>query len=254
MAFLRNFTDETVSRSFLEEKDQGKSVNRIHNSVGNEDIDVNSSERDFDMNMDAQEQSEGEPDDASRPQNEATVNDGGVRVGNLQPSGRRTAMAGKWGSTFWKDCQPMRPQNGSDSGQDSDSRNVDGSDYNSSDGRVQRLESEDDDGPRDAGKGPHGRSDVPTDEMSDEYYEQDGKEQDDSAHYRGFHNSTVSNSRPKLKPAKVNKNIIRASRVMDDDDDFDDGDDDGNNNDDADYEEEDEDGNLFYAPYFRALL
>ncbi|GMN43748.1 hypothetical protein TIFTF001_012945 [Ficus carica] len=191
----------TISRSFLEEKDQGKSVNRIHNSVGNEDIDVNSSERDFDMNMDAQEQSEGEPDDASRPQNEATVNDGGVRVGNLQPSGRRTAMAGKWGSTFWKDCQPMHPQNGSDSGQDSDSRNVDGSDYNSSDGRVQRLESEDDDGPRDAGKGPHGPSDVPTDEMSDEYYEQDGKEQDDSAHYRGFHNSTGYGRPKRGKPS-----------------------------------------------------
>ncbi|XP_024019941.1 protein CHROMATIN REMODELING 5 isoform X1 [Morus notabilis] len=194
------------------------------------------------MNMDAQEQSEGEPDDASRLQNEATVNDDGRTVGNLQPSGRRTAMAGKWGSTFWKDCQPMHSQNALDSGQDSDYRNVDGSYDNSSDGREQRLDSEDDDGPKYAGKGQQGPSDVATDEMlSDEYYEQDGKEQSDSVNYRGFHNSTVSNSRPQLKPAAFNKNIVRASRIMNDNNNFDDGDDDDNNNDDADYEEEYED-------------
>lgn len=245
MAFLRNFRDETITRSVLEEKGHGKSANGIQNSVGNEYIDVTSSEKDFDMNMDAQEQSEGEPDDASRLQNEAAVNDDGRTVGNLQPSGRRTAMAGKWGSTFWKDCQPMHSQNALDSGQDSDYRNVDGSYDNSSDGREQRLDSEDDDGPKYAGKGQQGPSDVATDEMlSDEYYEQDGKEQSDSVNYRGFHNSTVSNSRPQLKPAAFNKNIVRASRIMNDNNNFDDGDDDDNNNDDADYEEEYEDGNF----------
>lgn len=248
MAFFRNFSNETVSHSVLEEKGQGKSVNRIHGSVGNEDIDVISSEKEFDINMDAQEQSEGEFDDASRSQNEATVNDGGMRVANLQPSGRRNAIAGKWGSTFWKDCQPMHSQNGSDSGQDSDYKNVDGSEYNSSDGREQRLDSEDEDGTKDATKGQQGPSDVPTDEMlSDEYYEQDGKEQNEEVHYRGFHHSIGSNSRPQLKPAAGNKNTIRSSRVLNDNENFDDGNDDRNNNDDADYEE-DEDGNLLYSP------
>ena len=238
MAFFRNYSNETVSRSVLEEKGQGKSVDRIQ-SVGNEDVDVTSSEKEFDMNMDAHDQSEGELDD--RSQNEATVDDGGIRVANLQPSGRRNAMAGKWGSTFWKDCQPMHSQNGSDSGQDSDCKIVDGSEYHSSDGREQRLDSEDDDGPKDVTKGQQGPSDVPTDEMlSDEYYEQDGKEQNDMVRYREFHHSVGSNSRPQLKPAAGNKNTVRSSRVLNDNENSDDGDDD-NNNDDADYEE-DEDG------------
>ncbi|PON97641.1 histone H3-K9 methyltransferase [Trema orientale] len=243
MAFYRDFSNETVSRSVLEDKGQGKSVDRIHSSVGNEDVDVTSSEKEFDMNMDAQDQSEGELDDASRSQNEATGIDNGISAANLQASGRRNAMAGKWGSTFWKDCQPMHSQNGSDSGQDSDCKSVDGSEYNSSDGREQRLDSDDDDGPKDTTKGQQGPSDVPTDEMlSDEYYEQDGKDQNDLVHYRGFNHSIGSNSRPQLKPAAGNKNTIRSSRVLNDTENFDHGDDDDNNNDDADYEEdEDED-------------
>ncbi|XP_062082264.1 protein CHROMATIN REMODELING 5 isoform X3 [Humulus lupulus] len=246
MAFFRNFSSESVSHSDLEEKTQGKTVNRIHSSVGNEDVDVTSSEKEFDINMDAPDQSEGELDDASRSQNEATVNDGIISVANLQPSGRRSAMAGKWGSTFWKDCQPMHSQNGSDSGQDSDCKNVDGLEYNSSDDREQReqrLDSEDDDGPKDAMKGHQGPSDVPTDEMlSDEYYEQDGKEQNDLMHYRGFPHSLGSNSEQQLKPAAGNKNTARSSRVLNGSENFGDGDEDDNNNDDADYEEdEDED-------------
>lgn len=243
MAFFRNYSNETVSRSALEEKGQGQSVNRIHNSVGNEDVDLTSSEKEFDMNMDVQDQSEGEPDYANR--NEIAANDSnGVGVSNSQPSGRRTAMTGKWGSTFWKDCQPMHNRGGSDSGQDSDCRNVVGSEYNSSDGRGERLDSEDDDGAKDAGKGQRGHSDVPADEMlSDEYYEQDGEEQSDLMHYSGFPNAIGSNSRPQSKPAAINS--VRTSRVLNDNEDFNGGDDD-NNNDDADYEEEDGDGNLFY--------
>uniref|UniRef100_A0A6P3YYV6 protein CHROMATIN REMODELING 5 isoform X1 n=1 Tax=Ziziphus jujuba TaxID=326968 RepID=A0A6P3YYV6_ZIZJJ len=240
MAFFRNYSNETVSRSVLEEKGQGQSVDRIHNSVGNEDVDFTSSEKEFDMNMDVQDQSEGEPDYANRLHNEVAANDSnGVGVSNFQPSGRRTAMAGKWGSTFWKDCQPMHTRGGSDSGQDSDYRNVVGSEYNSSDGRGERLDSEDDDGAKDAGKGQRGHSDVPADEMlSDEYYEQDGEEQSDLMHYSGFHNPVGSNSRPQSKPAAVN--IVRTSRVLNDNEDSDGGDDD-DNNDDADYEEEDGD-------------
>ena len=224
MAFFRNFSNETVSRSVLEEKGQGKSINRNHSSVGNDYVDVTSSEKDFDINMDAQDQSDGEPDDAHRSHNEETVNDDGLRVGNLQPSGRRNAIAGKWGSTFWKDCQPMHSQNGADSGQDSDCRVVNESEYNSSEGREQRSDYEDDDGMKEAGRSQQGPSDVPADEMlSDEYYEQDdGQEQNDLVHYSGFLNSSVSNSRPSSKPAAVSKNVVRASRVMDDDEDFDD--------------------------------
>ncbi|KAL5565845.1 hypothetical protein UlMin_029009 [Ulmus minor] len=239
MAFFRNYSNEAVSRSVLEEKGPEKSVDRIHNSVGNEDVDMTSSEKEFDMNIDLHEQSEGEPDYANRMQNEAAPNDGaGLRDSNLQPSGKRNA-AGKWGSSFWKDCQPMRTQNGSDSGQDSDCRVVDGSEYNSSDVREERLDSEDDDEPKYKGKRQQGPSDVPTDEMlSDEYYEQDGKEDSDLGNYRGF-----NSSRQPPKPAAVNKNSVSSSRVLNDNEDFDEGDDDERINDDAyaDYEEEDDD-------------
>ncbi|XP_062092980.1 protein CHROMATIN REMODELING 5-like isoform X3 [Humulus lupulus] len=78
--------------------------------------------------------------------------------------------------------------------------------------------------------------------LSDEYYEQDGKEQNDLMHYRGFPHSLGSNSEQQLKPAAGNKNTARSSRVLNGSENFGDGDEDDNNNDDADYEEdEDED-------------
>lgn len=248
MAFFRNYSNETVSRSVLEEKNQGQSVERIHSSTGNEDVDVISCEKEFDMNMHVQYQSEGEQDDASRLQNEAENDEGiATRASNLPSSGRRTAVAGKWGSTFWKDCQPMCSQGGSDSGQEtksgSDYRNAVGSEDNSSDVREDRIDFEDNDRPK-VSKGQRGHSDIPADEMlSDEYYEQDGEEQSDSMHYRGFHHSVGSNSRPQSKPAAVSNHAHRTSRVLNDNEDYDDGDDDNENIDaaDADYEEEDED-------------
>lgn len=252
MAFFRNYSNETVSRSVLEEKNQGQSVERIHISTGNEDVDVISCEKEFDMNMHVQYQSEGEQDDASRLQNEAENDEGiGTRASNLPSSGRRTAVAGKWGSTFWKDCQPMCSQGGSDSGQEtksgSDYRNAVGSEDNSSDVREDRIDFEDNDRPK-VSKGQRGHSDIPADEMlSDEYYEQDGEEQSDSMHYKGFHHSVGSNSRPQSKPAAVSNHAHRTSRVLNDNEDYDDGDDDNENIDaaDADYEEEDEDGICF---------
>ncbi|KAH9790088.1 protein chromatin remodeling 5 [Citrus sinensis] len=243
MAFFRNFTSETVSQSILEDKAQGQSVGGI-SSVGNEeDVDGTYGERDFDINMDVQYQSDGELDDANRLQNEAAaVDHGGMRDLNLQPSGRRTALAGRWGSTFWKDCQPRGPNTaGSDSGQDSkyEYKNLEGSYYNSSDEREDRLESQDE-GQKPATKAAKGYSDVPADEMlSDEYYEQDGEEQSDSMQYRGFSNSVGLNSRSQSKTVAVNSSVSRRSRALkrhkDDDDD-----DDDNNNEDADYEDEDE--------------
>ncbi|KHN38371.1 Chromodomain-helicase-DNA-binding protein 2 [Glycine soja] len=189
MAFFRNFSNDTVSHGVMEDKSQGQNANRVHRSVGNDCTDATSSEKEFDMNMEAQYDSDGEPDGSSRLQTEATADDGdAVKESNLQTTGSKTAMVGRWGSTFWKDCGQMDPQNGSESGQESksgsDYRNADGSEDNSLDGRAGRLDSDDDDGQKEAGKGPRGHSDVPAEEMlSDEYYEQDGEEQSDSLHY-----------------------------------------------------------------------
>lgn len=246
MAFFRNYTNETVSHSVLEEKGQEQSEDRMRSSVGNGDVDATSSDREFDINLDVQYQSEAEAVGADRLQNEEAVNDVNTRTSNFQPTSRRMAMAGKWGSTFWKDCQPMT-RGGSDSGQDSKSgseyRNAEGLEDNSSDGREDRLESEDDDRQKEVGKGHKVHSDVPADEMlSDEYYEQDGEEQSDSMHYRGFHHSIGPNSRPQSKPVAISSHVKRNSRALNDNDA-----DDDDNNDDADYDEEDEaDGNLFY--------
>ncbi|KAJ9146561.1 hypothetical protein P3X46_028810 [Hevea brasiliensis] len=236
MAFFRNYSNQTVSHGVLEEKAQGQRIGRM---AGNEDIDVTSIEREFNINMDAQYESEGE--DAGRMQGDAAADNGiGVSNSHVQSSGRRNA-AGKWGSTFWKDCQPMGAQAASDSGHDSksDYKNVEGSEDNVSDGRDDRLESEDDDGQKEAGKGQKGFSDVPADEMlSDEYYEQDGEDQSDSMHYRGFNHSTGLISRAHSKPIPANNNSSRSSRALgnNEDDDYDYNNDDG----DADYEEEDE--------------
>ncbi|KAK7300222.1 hypothetical protein RJT34_11062 [Clitoria ternatea] len=252
MAFFRNFSNDTVSHGVMEDKGLGHNANRGHRSVGNECIDVISSEKEFDMNMEAQYESDGEPDGASRLQTEATADDGdALKESNLQTSGSKTAMVGSWGSTFWKDCRPMCPQNGSESGQESksgsDYRNADGSEDNSLDGRYGRLDSDDDDGQKEAEKGPRGHSDVPAEEMlSDEYYEQDGEEQSDSLHHGRANKAAGSNSWPQQMSTTVNRTVHRNSRFSDDaedndgeddDDEDDNGDDDG---DDVDYEEEDE--------------
>jgi chromodomain-helicase-DNA-binding protein 1 len=230
---------------------QGQGVNRTHSSLVNQDVDATSSDKEFDMNMDVQYQSEGELNDTNRLQNEGAADDNvNMRASNLQPSGRRTGIAGKWGSTFWKDCQPMT-RGGSDSGQDSksgsDYRNVEGSEDNSLDGREDRLESEDDNRKKDVGKGQRGHSDVPADEMlSDEYYEQDGDEQRDTMHYRGFQHSIGLNSRPQSKPVANSSHVKRNPRVLNDNEDGDNDDKDADADADADYEEEDEeDGSLF---------
>ncbi|XP_025665762.1 protein CHROMATIN REMODELING 5 isoform X1 [Arachis hypogaea] len=244
MAFFRNFLNDNVSHSVIEDKDQEQNADRVHRSVGNECVDATSGEKEFDMNMEAQYQSDGEPDGVNGMQNEATTDDGvGERESNLETTGSKTAMVGEWGSTFFQDCRPMCPQDGSDSGQESKSgseyRNEDGSEENSFDGRGDRLDSEDDEGQNEAGKAPRGQSDVPAEEMlSDEYYEQDGEEQSDSLHYKGAHKASGLNSWPQRMSNNANSTGRRRSRIVDDgeDDDGDNDDDDG----DADYEEEDE--------------
>lgn len=234
MAFFRNYSNETVAQSVLDEKGQGQNINRVHSSVGNEYVDATSSEKDFESKVDGQYQSDGDTNDAGLQNEAAAADDIGLRISNLQPSGRRTAMAGKWGSTFWKDCQPMGHRNGSESEQDSkcrfDCKNEEALDDNSSDGReVDKVQK--------------GQNDVPADEMSsDDYYEQDGEDQSDSLHYRGLNHSSVLNSQPQSRPVAVN--MARNSKASNDNE-YDD-DEDGDNDGDADYEDEDEeeeDGN-----------
>lgn len=228
MAFFRNYSNETVAQSVLDEKGQGQNIDRVHSSVGNEYVDATSSEKDFESKVDGQYQSDGDTNDAGLQNEAAAADDIGLRISNLQPSGRRTAMAGKWGSTFWKDCQPMGHRHGSESEQDSkcrfDCKNEEALEDNSSDGReVDKVQK--------------GQNDVPADEMSsDDYYEQDGEDQSDSLHYRGLNHSSVLNSQPQSRPVAVN--MARNSKASNDNE-YDD-DEDGDNDGDADYEDEDE--------------
>lgn len=201
--------------------------------------------------MDAQCHSDGEPDDTVRLHNDVAANNG-ADASNLifQPTGKRIAP-GKWGSTFWKDCQPLNRQGGSDSGQDlkSDCKNLEGLDYNSLDDRDDKLESEDDDARKEVGQAQKGHSDFPADEMlSDEYYEQDGEEQSDTMNYGGFSNSVGLNTRPQSKSISVSTTVSRSSSALKNRN-YDDEDDDYNNGDaDVDYEEEEEEDGKLYAP------
>ncbi|KAK6936953.1 Chromo domain [Dillenia turbinata] len=238
MAFFRNYSGETVSQRVLDEKGPDGNVDRGRSTLINEDAYATSSEKDSEVKMGGQYHIDGDADGASRLQNGTGHGlDVGVSCSTFQPSGRRTAMAGKWGSTFWKDCQPMCPQ-ADDSGQDSksgsDYKNQDGCDDNSSDGREDQSESGDDDRQKEVDEIQGGHVDVPADEMlSDEYYEQDGEEQSDTLHYKGLNRSSALN-RPLSRPVTLNNAASR--RVKNSSDNYDDDDDD----DDANYEDEDE--------------
>ncbi|KAG5138276.1 hypothetical protein JHK82_023007 [Glycine max] len=178
--------------------------------------------------MEVQYGSYSEPD-GSRLQKEATTDDRvGTRESNIENMGNKTAAVGGWGTTFWKDCQPMCPPNGSELAHESKN----GSDDNLSEDRGESLDSEDDDdGLKDSGKGSIGHSGIPAEEMlSDEYYEQNGEEQSVSLHCRVVRQPTGSNSRPQQMSSIV-KRRMHKSRISDDAED---------NDGDADYEEEDE--------------
>lgn len=243
MAFFRNHSNEPVSHG-LEDKGQGQVADRTHTSAGNDEVGM-STEKEFNMNMDASYHNGGQVDDSSRFQHESAADDGiAMRVSNLQNAGRRTAVGRRWGSTFWKDCQPMI-HGGSDSAQDSksesDNRTAEGSEDNISNEKDGASEFEDDDQPKEVKV--QGRyTDVPAEDgmLSDEYYEQDGDEQSDSMPYRGFHNSGKSN-KSQLQSVNANNNHMRRNSRLVNDEDDEDGDDE-DHNDDADYEEDEEEG------------
>ena len=243
MAFFRNYSNERVSPSVLNEKIQGQSMDRVQGMMGNENVEAMYSDKDSELKIDGHYRSDDEPDDANRLQDDAAP-DNGI-VSNLQPSGRRTALAGKWGSTFWKDCQPMRSRAGSESGQESKSgseyKNEAGSEEDSSDGREDRLGEAEADGQKEAEK-VRRQIDVPADEMSsDDYYEQDGDDQTDSLPYRPLSNSSEFNSKPQSRSVDASNNVGRNSRTQDGEE-YDDND--------ADYEDDDaDDGNCVTLIY-----
>ncbi|KZV56479.1 protein CHROMATIN REMODELING 5 [Dorcoceras hygrometricum] len=111
-----------------------------------------------------------------------------LRIGHTQSPMRRMPAGGKWGSSFWKDCQPTASHSGEESRSVSEFK---GSDLEeSSDGAEDRMESESYDTRKKKATG-KGHQIVPADEMlSDEYYEQDGDDNSDTAN----HHRTVNQS------------------------------------------------------------
>ncbi|KAL1216926.1 Protein CHROMATIN REMODELING 5 [Cardamine amara subsp. amara] len=243
MAFFRNYSNDTVSHNVLDENEERQNAAAFQSSPLNEDVDGTYSERGFDMNMDVQYQSDAEPGCGIRQQNQTTIgNVAGPVDSQYQPSGRRTGVSGKWGSTFWKDCQPMGQREGSDSAKDSQSghKEVYHSEDNLSNDRSGKLDSENEnEEDKEMNKHQSGQADVPADEMlSDEYYEQDEDNQSDHVHYKGYNNPVNSRSLPKTGSSVHSKS--RASRAMHKNIDYDDGDHGHNADADMDYEEEDD--------------
>ncbi|XP_023733259.1 protein CHROMATIN REMODELING 5 [Lactuca sativa] len=142
MAFLRNYTNGTVSDDVLNDKSQGRTIERAESIVGGIDLQTTSSvDKGFATKM------EDEDDDS---------------LLNLTASNATTTRktSGRWGSTFWKDCQPMHQTEESKSS----------SAYNNENGSGNDLSEVDK-----ANKGQN------VDEMlSDDYYELDGDDQSDS--------------------------------------------------------------------------
>lgn len=236
------------SGHLMNEKGEDNGVDRVHSPL---DLEVCLSDKDVGGKMDDQYQSEEEPvdDDASRLKDgEVGTNPSGREMQTFQQHGRKTTMVGKWGSTFWMDCQPMPAREGSESeheckDMDSNYRSGERSDGNSYDGKTNRLESDGYDVQKDAEELQRGQADVPADEMlSDDYYEQDGDEQSDSLHHRGLNRSSASSSKQPSRPIAANKSTSRGSKSKkfdeyDYDDDYDDEDEeDGDDPDDADFQ------------------
>lgn len=225
MAFYRNNSSEPVSE--LDEKGLGRAMEKVECVRRNDDASL--SDRDFEVKVNAQYRSDGEADDGVKFQEDVAASDGALP--NIQLPTRKMGLSARWGSTFWKDCQPMRP--GSESGQESKSssgyKNEEGSEDESLGIRMDRSESEDPDRVR------RGQADVPVDEMlSDDYYEQDGDDQpSDLSHQRVGKNTIGFNSNSKPRPVAANKYQPRKSKASND---IEYGDDD------ADYEDDDEDG------------
>ncbi|XP_068658521.1 protein CHROMATIN REMODELING 5-like isoform X2 [Aristolochia californica] len=235
MAFFRDSRNQTHSGHIFGDKSQDSDTERVYTSVGNGYLGMNSSDKEDEVKTANHYQSDEETvENSTRLQNGATgachIDRGEV---NFPQSGRRAALVGKWGSSFWKDCKPMFSKGMSDTKiGDSDDKHEAAWDENCS-------ESE---GHKDGEEFPKVQADVPADEMSsDDYYEQDGEEQSDSLHYtRELNRTGGSTSRAIARPVAVTKQNSRDSKKNYDEDyedeDFDDEDEEDDDPDDADFE------------------
>ncbi|XP_074310601.1 protein CHROMATIN REMODELING 5 [Silene latifolia] len=202
MAFFRDYSSETTNHREMEDKNVGHTVNRAHSPI---DIDLNSSDNDFEMKMDGQYQNYGDPDN-NRLSNDVAVNDGlDMLPSTSHTYERRTGGVGKWGSTFLQGNQ--RPE----------SRNISHSEHESRSG-SEYINDEGSDGVEDY-EVQKDMEKIPAEEMlSDEYYEQDGDDQNDSLQYRNSKPTTFS-SRPQSRIPMTTKLISRSrKRAYDDDD------------------------------------
>uniref|UniRef100_A0A7N0SWY7 Protein CHROMATIN REMODELING 5 n=1 Tax=Kalanchoe fedtschenkoi TaxID=63787 RepID=A0A7N0SWY7_KALFE len=240
MAFYRNFSNEADPQSLINASGIGKPVDRTRSLFQDEVLEASSSEKDFGLKTGNYRGNE-EPNDTRILQREKNTNfDVGGGMSNSESSVKKDQ--GRWGSNFWKDCQPVHQVSdmcrGSKSG--SDYKNNEGANDNSSD---------DINGFRGSGKV---HTDVPAEEMlSDDYYEQDGDDLSDSVPFRGIKNSSTSKAISQHRPASIhNSRIMSSSRhegsddeeEADEDFDYDDEEEvDEDDPDDADFEPDDDD-------------
>ncbi|CAI9106222.1 OLC1v1005326C1 [Oldenlandia corymbosa var. corymbosa] len=215
MAFYRNYSNQPVEQSSLDEKGHRQGVDRV---IGNsEEVEAMSSD------------------------NELALLDND-RVDSTQTPA--AGNSGKWGSNFWKDCQPMESHGVSESGEESKSgseyKSDEGSEDDSYDGGARRVsELEDGDTGKEVGKSQN----VPLDEMlSDEYYEQDGDDHGDPLHHKVTNPSSSFSLKPLPCPVDASKLDPKKSRALnsgycEDDADYEDGEDevDEDDPDDADF-------------------
>lgn len=165
-------------------------------------------------------------------------------------SGQRvTAVAGKWGSNFWKDCQPMSSHAALDSGEESKSgseyKNGGGSEGESIGGRDEdRDELEYDDGVKEHGK----IQSAPRDEMRfDEYYEQDGDDNSDSWPCREINRPSGYSGKASQRSVSTKNNTSRKPKSWRTDYD---NEDDVNDEDDEDGGDEDDPEDADFYPDF----
>ncbi|KAG9136261.1 hypothetical protein Leryth_003850 [Lithospermum erythrorhizon] len=176
MAFYRN---GKFGQRAMDEINKRPSISRVHEVVGDEEVEAASSDNDGNMEF-------------------------GSKANSLHSSVGRTVATGNIGSSFWKDPQSV-PLNGvTQSGEEfkssSECKNDEGSEDDSDDDFREKEE----------GKS---RS-IPADEMlSDEYYEQNGDYQSDSFHHRVTNNSSSLSTRPQGRQVPAKKSASKKSRA-----------------------------------------
>lgn len=210
MAFYRNYSTEPVSEGVLDEKGLGGDMEKDEGIVGNDDAALSDGE--FEVDLKAQYRTARETHDGVKLQDDVAASDGALP--NLQVSTKTTGLSARWGSTFWKDCQPTLP--GSESGYESKSnseyRDEEGSEDESLGHRDGRSELE---APERVGRG---QAYVSMDEMlSDDYYEQDGDAKPSASSHQRVGKTTIrSNSLPKPRHVAADKYQSRKSKASND--------------------------------------